>query len=654
MENYKKKAIDLISNLALEYKANPSVIPYYPAKTKISAYERKSLPRKKAERVGLDSALLCEMLMRLEGEERANIHSLMVAKGDAVILECSRPYYDTNTFHLSHSMSKTVIGMVIGALYDDGYIDLSASLTSYFPNYPISDERMNGVTVEHLLTMQSGISFSELGSVTDSEWTRAALASAISFTPGEAFAYNSMNSYLLARIASITVREKYGTSLSDYIYKRLFSPLGITNFLWEKGPEGCEKGGWGLYLSCESWLKLGIMMKNLGEFQGARILSEEWVKRSIAPHAKTPENLGDFNYGYQLWVSRDGCDFLFNGMLGQNVFISPENDVTVALSSGNNELFQESPALNIIREFLAPKKALATPERKRGGAKLAECERKFFEGRRWITPRERMKGLSYFFGFRSATPFLAPFEELIGRYDFAKNNQGLLPIFVRAMQNNYQGGIESFTFLKKDDRLRLISCEGGVSYSIDFGFYKPETSVITYSGEKYLISALADAEEDESGNIEYRLELIFPELPNTRRITLIPKKDGELTVCLSEIPDKKITDAFTSALPAMNPRISFLLGLVEHKLGKNFIDSKLTELFSPELFSIKTDSPRYAEALGEANDAIERKIAASRLIRGIISHFTGAEKPKKEDEQKTPAPKSGIISSIFGKIFKKD
>ena len=35
MENYKKKATALISNLMFEYKADPTVVPHYPQKCEI-------------------------------------------------------------------------------------------------------------------------------------------------------------------------------------------------------------------------------------------------------------------------------------------------------------------------------------------------------------------------------------------------------------------------------------------------------------------------------------------------------------------------------------------------------------------------------------------------------------------------------------------
>ena len=73
-----------------------------------------------------------------------------------------------------------------------------------------------------------------------------------------------MNSYILARIAV----KLSGKSLTEFLDGRLFGPLHITNRFWERSAEGIEKGGWGLYLSAESWAKLGYMMLSGGEFFG--------------------------------------------------------------------------------------------------------------------------------------------------------------------------------------------------------------------------------------------------------------------------------------------------------------------------------------------------------------------------------------------------
>ena len=67
--------------------------------------------------------------------------------------------------------------------------------------------------------------------------------------------YNSMNSYILsAAVCKVT-----GMCLVDYLKPRLFDPLGIKDFYWEKCPDGIEKGGWGLYLLPEDMAKIGIL-----------------------------------------------------------------------------------------------------------------------------------------------------------------------------------------------------------------------------------------------------------------------------------------------------------------------------------------------------------------------------------------------------------
>lgn len=659
MENYKRRALELISNLTLEYKPHPAVIPYTPAKTKIMDHDRPSLKRSTPERHGIRSERIYELLSRLEEEERANVHSIMIIKDGAVISEASRPGFSSACPHLSHSMAKSVMGIVIGMLFDDGKIDTDARIEDFFPELSKDEMKFHTARVHHLLSMTSGISFCEVGSVTDAEWTRAALTCEPDFEPGEKFAYNSMNTYLLAVIAERILRRESGVSLSQYIENRLFSPLGIRNHLWERSAEGIIKGGWGLYLSCESWAKIGIMMGCCGIYEGRRILSEEWVKKSTSTHAEVPPEAGDFNYGYQIWIDRRSGDFLFNGMLGQNVWISPKDGIVVSLTSGNNELFAKSPALGIIKDCLANGD---TPTAVQPEMSLRQRELHFFASRCWIAPRRERIGLPYALGIKKRKPFLDEFLPLIGKYDFPKNNHGIMPFFLRLMQNSYQGGIKSFTITKHADLLRLISSEGGVEHTLDFGFYSYIENVIEPSGERYIALCLADARENESGNIEYRLEILFPELPNTRRMLLYLSEDLILTLKMTEIPDSKIADSFIASIPAMSPKMKIAFELLERNLGKNFIKVKLTELFSPELSGVRCDSEIYEEHLRSEEEKRAKKIAASRFIRSLLYRFIRSDEQKDEKKRNTgpninenqkekPPGVGGALWSVISKIF---
>ena len=255
METYKKRGLELISNLALANQKYPAVVNYIPSKTEVSKLESRDLPRQTPERVGISSAVIASIISDLEAEPRAELHSMIIVKDGFVIAECARKGYSARLAHLSHSMSKTVTGMLIGMLIDDGKLSIEDTLEKFFPEYDIQPETAK-ITIENLLIMSSGIAFSEIGAVTDSRWTETFLGSEPAFVQGEKFAYNSMNSYMLMVIAHKIISENYGVTVKEFLTERLFAPLGISDFLWEIGPEEIEKGGWGLYLSAESWASL--------------------------------------------------------------------------------------------------------------------------------------------------------------------------------------------------------------------------------------------------------------------------------------------------------------------------------------------------------------------------------------------------------------
>ena len=631
MENWKKRSIDLLTSLAFGGDDDLSVIPYYPQKTEISSYEYKYFNRATPEKHGISSKRLYNMLCELEVERRANIHSLMVLRGGEVILECSRDGYDVNIAKLSHSMSKSVTGMAIGMLYDEGKLSTDMKVADFFPDIKYRYKRFGDMTVDHLLSMTSGISFSEAGSVTEQEWLKTFFASAMKFAPGAKFSYNSMNSYILGRI----VAKVSGQSLTEFLDERLFAPLGITNYFWEIGPEGVEKGGWGLYLSPESWAKIGMMVLHRGEFYGKRILSTEWIDKSTATQAVTPEINGDFNYGYQIWVGRNTDEVLFNGMLGQNVWMCPQNDMVAVIMSGNNELFQDSPALEILRKYLGTE--ISDSISKRDAKILAEKESRFFDSRRWVRPLHRRRGLAYWLGVRSRTAFDERWNELLGTYDFAKNHTGILPLIVRGMQNNLASRIESVSFERRGERLFMTVKESGESYRIEIGLYDYQETVLDFRGEKYIVKAMGEAPSDEYG--DFRIELLFPELPNTRMISVYRPDDDRISMTFSEVPNNKIVEALIDRVTS-NPAISLALQLLERQYGEDFIHKKVESTFTPELIGADTTSEDYSEIIKEEADRAQSK---SKMVKLLVSAVDRIFKI----EENPPAEK-GI--NIFEKI----
>lgn len=614
MERWKRRTVELLGALAFGGEGDLSVVPYYPQKCEIGREERRYFRRSLPERHGIASGRIYNMLSELEREGRANIHSIMVFSGGEVISECSAPGYDVLRWHVSHSMAKTVTGMIVGILVGEGILTVETRLVDLFPEFATRDKRFSDITVEHLLTMTSGVEFAEAGAVTETEWTASFFASAVRFAPGTRFAYNSMNSYILARVCE----RASGVIFGRLAREKFFAPLGIDSYLWEKSPEGVEKGGWGLYMSLESWARVGMMMASGGIFLGRRILSEEWIGWSSETHATVPETSGDFNYGYHLWVSRDGCEILFNGMLGQNVWLCPKNNIMVVMTGGNNELFQASPALEIVRGYLGGE---IRDEARRGEAELLRHkEATFFNCRRWVRPSGG-RGLLNRIGLGGGFDF--SWYGIIGDYALTQNRAGMLPLILRAMQNNFASGIEKISLKRIGRELWLYYTEGGEEYRLRVGLRGYAMNIVNLRGEKYLVLAMGEARWSRSGEREYRIELLLPETASVRRIRITRGRGETVKFELRERPNNRLLECMIQSLSDTNPRLHMGIDILDRKIGKGAITDGLRRTFSPTLLGADMLYEGYTELLEEENKKTAEIVRRSKPIKNIIDKLFG-------------------------------
>ena len=85
-------------------------------------------------------------------------------------------------------------------------------------------------------------------------------------------------------------------------------------------------------------LKLGHLYLNGGNWNGLRVVSEEWVKSSTRPHVSVDE---DTEYGYLWWLRtfRNGGNsyhaYLMQGNGGSKVAVLSSLDMVVVLTSNN-------------------------------------------------------------------------------------------------------------------------------------------------------------------------------------------------------------------------------------------------------------------------------------------------------------------------------
>ena len=69
---------------------------------------------------------------------------------------------------------------------------------------------------------------------------------------------------------------------------------------WYTDPQDTVTAGWGLCMSARDIAVIGELVLKNGQYDGRRILSEEYLRDMLTPHLKLGERFGYMNYGY-LW-----------------------------------------------------------------------------------------------------------------------------------------------------------------------------------------------------------------------------------------------------------------------------------------------------------------------------------------------------------------
>ncbi len=501
------------------------------------------LPRITPEEAGVDSALIAGFLGELVSDPALEMHGVMILRDGRILCDAEFGAYRSNFWHAEHSLSKSVTAMAIGLLIDEGKLSLDDKVVRLLEKKipPLAQLTHKGITVRHLLTMTSGVVYSEAGAIVEQNWLRAFFESRVKTEPGRVFHYNSMNTYVLSCI----VREVSGVGLRDYLRPRLFTPLGINVMHWETAPDGNEIGGWGLYLRREDAAKLALLYCSGGLWAGKRILPKDWIDASSSRLIPVAGSTGDFDYGYQMWSCRRSRAFLFNGMFGQDALIFPDSRIVVISNAGIEQIFQQSRYYELAQRYFASPRAFSdTPLKQSGKSRRAleqvlasvSCEP---PKKSRLSLRRQEKKLPVFLTGAVGKTFSVRKKaerEIIRTVGITgTGNIGLLPLIEQVLRNRYTKGIVSFSFARSEDRFLLRVTEGDKPVTLPFYPGKTLTTVLHLSDTEYHAAVTAETAFDEEGRGVLKLRLSFPEIASARLIRIYFNADG-LEVRMKEMP----------------------------------------------------------------------------------------------------------------------
>ncbi len=540
------------------------------------------LDRCMPEEEGIQSDLVIEFLDKLKNDRSLNMHSVTVARHGRILCQASFGAQRTDIWKHAFSACKSVTSIAIGILIDDGVLKLDERVVDIFRDKvgAVSKIKLKDLIVEDLLTMRSSVLFSEADAMTDADWVKAFLQAPTKGTVGKTFRYNSLNTYMLSAI----VTQKTGKLLSEFLDERLFSPLGIKDYYWEKCPRGIDKGGWGLYIRPEDFVKIGTLLLNGGVYGNMRIVSEEYVSLATTKHVEIERESKRFDYGYQIWIGKDTNTFLFNGMLGQNVLCFKDSGIVIVSNAGNAEMFQQGAFFEYAASCFGREFSESVPKNKVAYNRLLKKSKELTHLSGDKPCRWWHKVLS-FFGIEKRESRL--FSTLVGKSFIPSEGDtqavGILPLILQATENCFSKGFACIAFeLDEQDIPTLVYKETDVEIKIPVGFDIPITKNIKYRNENFIISSKARFTFNEDGICVLVIRLDFAETPSSRIIKIFFYGDDDLVIEQSETPGEafllELSDMVISEY-ADKP----VVGAFLEKFGVEFIEYKVKRIFNSVL-----------------------------------------------------------------------
>lgn len=324
----------------------------------------KELPRAEASKA-LDKAF--GNYLRAVKKADQDLHSIMILQHGKVVKEQWLGEGDRHTPHVLNSVSKTFTATAIGFAVAEGKLKVTDKVISFFPDQLPAEVSpcLKELEIRHLLTMSSGHDVDPTALVRQkgnekADWAKLFLSAPLVHKPGTYFVYNSLGTYMLSAI----IQKVTGEKVINYLYPRLFRPLGIVGATWEESPQGVNCGGWGLYLKTEDLAKMGQFFLQKGKWNDKQLLPESWIEEATTskiaslPAGMRPENLkmkpkdSDWlqGYGYQMWRCRHNA-VRADGANGQYIIILPEQDAVIAMTANIGDMQAE---INLIWKYILP------------------------------------------------------------------------------------------------------------------------------------------------------------------------------------------------------------------------------------------------------------------------------------------------------------
>lgn len=291
-----------------------------------------------------DTAKAEKLFNQLEGDTTKDLRGVVISRHGCITAERYFNGDGPESLRDIRSAAKSITAILVGIAIEQRLLPgVDALVAKFLPaGMPAAQQQ---IRIRDLLTMRSGLDSDDddaksLGNEDkldeSTDWLHFAYAVPLKYAPGKRYVYSSLNAFL----AGAVVEHVSGMPLQNFAQQHLFGPLGITDFVWRRGPKGEGVGQGNLSLSARDMTKIGSLLLNKGRIGQYQILTSAWIAQAMSPLVDiTKYDPYADSYGYMWYNKRyelGGRSILVHfasGNGGNKIYLVPQYDLVIAVTS---------------------------------------------------------------------------------------------------------------------------------------------------------------------------------------------------------------------------------------------------------------------------------------------------------------------------------
>lgn len=299
-----------------------------------------------------------------------DVHSILLYQHGKLVLEEYFYGYSAERTHQLRSATKSIVSSLAGIAIDRGAltgVNQRVLPLMTYQSYGHPDPRKAAMTLGDFLSMSSGLDCNDHSSSSPGretaidnqpDWVKATLDLPMINDPGSTGYYCSGGVSVVGRAIENAVHMR----LPEFAQANLFGPLGIAHsgWTWNYDLTNADKEYSQIHLRSRDMLKLGILFADGGRWHGRQVISESWVRTSLAEHS----HVDNVSYGYFWWrpwlnvetaTGGQHVDVLAaQGNGGQKIFLVPQYGLVAVFTAGGYNA-ESTPPNTIMAKIILPR-----------------------------------------------------------------------------------------------------------------------------------------------------------------------------------------------------------------------------------------------------------------------------------------------------------